>query len=204
MENTINNFMTDHKEIEVWLLKFGISNFDISEDNLVNCNGDVDLSHKEITSIPVKFNIVKGNFSCSFTPLTSLAGCPTHVYRSFSCTRTKITSLEHCPKITGEYFDCMNTSTLISFENIDDFIDHIGIALIFDAKFLKTGGISLLLIPGMPTFIGEPVISMNKSRGVKALAIIHEHWMSQQVVNTKVFNCQEELMEKGYDDYALL
>ena len=36
----------------------------------------VDLSHKNLTEIPIKFNIVQGSFYCQFNKLTSLKNSP--------------------------------------------------------------------------------------------------------------------------------
>ena len=54
----------------------------------VNVDSNVELSGKELTSIPVQFGYVTGWFDCSDNNLTSLKGCPVEVGDWFACSYT--------------------------------------------------------------------------------------------------------------------
>ncbi len=68
-----------------FLEEHGIKNYSINEDGIVDVDGDVDLSDKNLTSIPVQFGRVSGWFDCSHNQLTSLKGAPREVEGWFYC-----------------------------------------------------------------------------------------------------------------------
>ena len=69
----------------------------------------VNLINKNLTEIPIKFNIIQGNFWCRHNQLTSLKNCPNIVYGSFfDCSYNRLTSLKYCPKEVIENFFCDN------------------------------------------------------------------------------------------------
>jgi hypothetical protein len=74
----------------------------------VDVDGNVDMTNKNLTEIPVKFGRVEGRFDCSNNNLTTLKNCPTYInggFSSFDCGGNKLTSLEYCPdSIGGSYF----------------------------------------------------------------------------------------------------
>lgn len=70
----------------------------------------VDLFGQLSVEIPIKFNIVNGNFSCSSNQLTSLNNCPKEVYGDFYCSNNKLTSLKYCPKKVRFHFECFNNN----------------------------------------------------------------------------------------------
>jgi hypothetical protein len=115
------------EEIEQWLRANKIDKFQINVDSSIDVNGHVDLRDKQLTSIPVRFNNVSGNFNvsrnvlssldgapkyvggwffCAENELTSLSGAPEVVKGSFGCSNNKIQSLEGAPINVGGYFDC--------------------------------------------------------------------------------------------------
>jgi hypothetical protein len=93
-------------EINRWLRKHGITNFHILKDNSVDVNGDVRLADKlsNLLKLPLKFNIVDGNFDISDNELVSLEGCPTKVTGNFHCFKNEISSLKGSPKEVGGSF----------------------------------------------------------------------------------------------------
>lgn len=97
---------TDKKDIELWLKKMGINNYNINDDLTVDVDGNVDLSGREIDSIPAQFGKVYGDFNVDKNKLTSLKGCPEIVMGSFCCSLNDLTSLDYCPKRIGENFSC--------------------------------------------------------------------------------------------------
>lgn len=116
-----------NQDIDSICKKWGIKNYTINEDGSIDVDGNVILSYKKLTKLPLKFrNVsgdfncsdnqltsleggpqsVSGNFYCSYNQLTSLEGCPQSVGGDFSCSRNQLTSLEGCPKSVGGIFNC--------------------------------------------------------------------------------------------------
>ncbi len=83
-----------------------IRKYTINDDMSISVNGNVDLSYKNLKSIPIKFKEVGGGFYCSNNQLTSLKGCPETVGGSFYCSNNQLTSLEGCPETVSGYFYC--------------------------------------------------------------------------------------------------
>ena len=50
-----------------------------------SCEGDVDLSDRDLKKLPVKFRRVAGNFYCSRNKLTSLEGAPEEIGGDLIC-----------------------------------------------------------------------------------------------------------------------
>jgi len=69
-------------------------------------NENIDLFNLDLSIIAIQFNIVKGNFDCSYNSLISLEGSPREVKGSFYCHYNQITSLKGCPKKIEGTFDC--------------------------------------------------------------------------------------------------
>lgn len=103
------------KEIyKEWLDTIGIENYIINKDLTVDVDGDVDLYHINLKSIPVQFGIVKGDFNISFNPLlNSLEGSPRKC-KKFNCCGCNITALGFAPMkcIT---FDCSHNPNLFYY-----------------------------------------------------------------------------------------
>ena len=91
------------REIIDWLDKMEIENYSLRDD-LVDVEGDVDLSGRNLEVIPVQFGIVKGHFYCWGNDLKSLEGCPKTVGGNFYCFRNNLESLKYLPDIKGELF----------------------------------------------------------------------------------------------------
>ena len=88
--------------------KLGIKNYTINQDGSIDVDGNVDLSPKKLTKLPLKFRNVSGGFWCDNNQLTSLEGSPQSVGGGFSCHYNQLTSLEGCPKSVGGSFWCDN------------------------------------------------------------------------------------------------
>ena len=71
---------------------------------------------KNLTEIPIKFNIVNGDFSCAYNKLTSLKYCPKEVKGNFDCSHNNLISLKYSPKIVQDSFYCENNQ-LTSLKN---------------------------------------------------------------------------------------
>jgi hypothetical protein len=94
----------------------GVKNYTINENSVVDVNGDVDLSFKNMEEIPIQFGIVKGFFNCSYNKLKSLKGSPKKCYILY-CSNNSITNLDFCPKCERLY--CKNNN-LKSLKGLSD------------------------------------------------------------------------------------
>ena len=91
-------------------LKYGITNYVIREDCKVDVDGDVDLSDKDLTKLPLEFGVVKGRFICSSNNLTTLKGAPEKVGGGFYCSSNNLTTLEFAPVKVGGGFYCSSNN----------------------------------------------------------------------------------------------
>lgn len=86
--------------------KYGIENYTVNSDGLIDVNGGVDLRYLKLTKLPVKFGTVSGDFYCNSNKLTTLEGSPNHVGGDFYCADNKLTTLEGAPNHVGGNLDC--------------------------------------------------------------------------------------------------
>jgi hypothetical protein len=94
------------KDIETICDDYGIKNYTITNDGLVNVDGYVNISHMRLTKLPFNFGFVTGYFICNSNQLTSLEGGPKEVGGDFFCHNNRLTSLKGCPKEVGGVFFC--------------------------------------------------------------------------------------------------
>ncbi len=113
IEKTYEGFLNLHLKQRLICSKYGIKNYTINSDGSIDVNGNVDLSMKYLTSLPLKFNRVTGNFKCiglyweSNAKLTTLEGSPRIVGGDFLCSQNQLTSLEGAPEEVGGNFQCI-------------------------------------------------------------------------------------------------
>ena len=94
-----------------WLKSMNITNYEYdSNRGLVNVDGDVDISYKNLTSIPIQFGYVGGYFDCGNNNLTTLQGGPREVGGDFYCGYNNLTTLQGSPREVGGDFDCINNN----------------------------------------------------------------------------------------------
>ena len=80
-----------------------------NSDGSYDVNGNVDLTEKNLTKLPFKFNKVSGWFYCSYNKLTTLEGAPKEVGGGFYCDNNKLPTLEGAPtKVIRGGFYCGN------------------------------------------------------------------------------------------------
>jgi hypothetical protein len=92
--------------ISHWLTQLGITNYVVNEDFTVDVNGNVYISDRKLTTIPIQFGKVMGDFDCSGNDLISLEGSPKFVKGSFECGNNLLTNLEYSPEFIGANFYC--------------------------------------------------------------------------------------------------
>ena len=95
-------------EIHKICKEHNIKYYTINDDMSISVDGSVNLSYRNLKSIPIKFKEVGGYFYCHNNQLTSLEYCPETVGGHFSCSRNQLTSLEYCPETVGGFFSCDN------------------------------------------------------------------------------------------------
>lgn len=85
------------------------SEWEVTENGIVNVKGSIDLNRDNIFSdekgfIGIKFGKIEGDFDCSNIGLDKLDGCPEEITGNFRCRRNPITSLIGGPKkVNGNY-----------------------------------------------------------------------------------------------------
>ena len=95
----------EYKDIDAICYKYGIENYTIN-NGVVDVDGDVDLSYKGLTNLPLKFGVVTRYFDCSSNKLISLEGSPREVGGIFNCNNNLLKTLEFAPKYVGGDFNC--------------------------------------------------------------------------------------------------
>jgi hypothetical protein len=103
-------FIKESKEdIDSICKRYNIQNYTINDDGSINVDGNVDLSYRELTKLPLKFRHVGSDFYCNINQLTSLEGAPQTVGGGyFDCSDNQLTNLEGAPKTVGGDFNCSN------------------------------------------------------------------------------------------------
>ena len=109
------------EEVKQWLDEHNVKSYKINEDLSIDVIGNVNLSKKNFTHIPVKFNIVKGNVDCSHNMLTDILFAPIKV-NYFDCSQNKIVSLKGAPQCVEATFKC-NNNKLLSLEHAPEIIN---------------------------------------------------------------------------------
>src|SRR6476646_11119591 len=108
----MSHLLKNKRKIINWLEKYYITNYTLIEDTeygyIVDVDGDVDISGKNLAKIEVKFNEINGSFYMNNNKLTSLEGAPKIVSGNFFCSHNKLTSLEGAPKMVSGDFVCYN------------------------------------------------------------------------------------------------
>jgi hypothetical protein len=94
------------KHIESICKKYGIRNYTINNNGLVDVDGDVYLSDRKLDNLPLTFGTVTGFFICHYNQLTSLEGSPREVRGGFNCTNNQLTTLKGSPTEVGGDFNC--------------------------------------------------------------------------------------------------
>lgn len=133
-------------------------------------------------------NRFNGNFDCRNCYLTTLKGCPESITGNFTCTNNNLTTLEFAPSIIhGELYANLNQN-LTSLVGISDYIQEMGTFLFSDRK-IKEGGLGLLQIKGL----------MQISNVTAPFQIIQKYLGTDNIIE-----CQSELIEAGFEEYAVL
>ena len=98
--NLFENFEDIHKICS----EYGIENYTINGDGSIDVDGNVNLSERGLTKLPLKFNNVSHSFSCNSNNLTTLEGSPKSVGGDFYCNHNGLTTLEFSPQSCGGFY----------------------------------------------------------------------------------------------------
>lgn len=169
--------LTDHKDIIEWLEQFVIDqkHITVNDNGSVSVNSGVHLQTKQHIG-----PFIEGRLPINFDS----------VHGSLHLTNQKLlTSLEGFPRIVKN-LDIRGTA-ITSLVGISDVIKQVEIILL--PFCIKEGGLGLLLIEGLK------VINVDKM--CKAFEIIQKYLGKGE---DGLIECQSELIEAGYEEYAIL
>lgn len=110
--NESKNDIESKKNIRYICYQHDIKNYTINDDGTIDVDGDVHLSNKGLTSLPLKFRNVSGDFDCSDNQLKTLEGSPQSVGGYFDCEHNQLVNLEGSPISVGGYFTCSNNKLI--------------------------------------------------------------------------------------------
>lgn len=103
------------KDIKQTCLQYQIKNFSINPDGSIDVDGNVDLSSRNLTALPLRFRRIMGNFNVQNNNLTTLVGGPLSVGGDFNCFNNELTTFASGPKWIGGDFYAYNNK-LISLQ----------------------------------------------------------------------------------------
>jgi hypothetical protein len=158
----------------------GLKNWRLNpKTGLVDVAGHVNISKMNLTSIPIRFGVVTGDFNCYENNLITLDGSPNQVGGTFYCYRNKLKSLVGGPTSAWSY-NCASNK-LANFEgapeklrgffhgSLNPLVSLIGSPVWIGGDFniettasagslIYTNG---LLLDGMPGHVGGRIVSNN-------------------------------------------
>lgn len=173
---------------------------------------DYSCSYNNLTDLKGVPAIIPGQFLCSKNQLTTLEHGPKQVDDTYNCGHNQLTSLKGIPDKISGYLDCghnplnsfegfpksiskfvlMEKTDIKSLHNIHKHIHYIGQQLI--CSRIHDSVLGVLLIKGLKEF------RMDNSR-VEAIV---NYYLPNTRGMEAVFECQEELIEAGFEEYAQL
>ena len=99
------------KEIKEWFEIINNNSYTINDNLIVDVDGDVDISIRVLSQIPVQFGVINGNFNCNDDNLKSLEGSPEIIKGDFLCEYNQLTSLKGSPKECKNFYCSYNSLT---------------------------------------------------------------------------------------------
>lgn len=104
----------EQSSVELLLNKFGIYSYKFNSSGMLIVSQDVDMSGKQLKSMPFDIHECKGNFDVKGNELETLKGCPKKVSKHFDCSFNRLSTLKYSPVYVGTMFNC---SVNIKLEN---------------------------------------------------------------------------------------
>jgi hypothetical protein len=121
-------------EIDDICEKYNIKNYTINPDGSIDVDGNVELSYRNLTKLPIKFNKITGHFNLFSNNLNNLEGCPNYVGGEFDCRYNKLTNLIESPNYVGGKFNC----SFNQLTNLEGCPNHIGECFNFSSNQLTS------------------------------------------------------------------
>ena len=115
------SFPTSEDQIIQLCKKYKIQNYSINPDLSIDVEGNVYLDHLKLTSLPLRFSRVGGDFYCHVNHLTTLEGGPREIGGDFYCYNNPLTTLDGGPREVGGKFFCYDNPVS---EILDKFPGH--------------------------------------------------------------------------------
>jgi len=207
---------------EVDLIGMKIDDFKITgtyeEDTF---DGNFDCSHFGVTSLRGAPENIYGKFDCSFNPISSLEHGPQYVEASYvvmSCER--IRSLEHCAKQVGKLLlrdilikdlehasefihSTLLLSNLLVLTDLHDVHRHVKrvYTIQFSGMNIKSSVLGLLLVGDLKSI--ENTRPLGKDWEFVTESILPKY-IPNTIGRSAVLQCQNELLDHGFDEYAKL
>ena len=137
--------------------------------------------------------LTPATFTCCYNNLTNLSGAPKKIRNDVNFSSNSLTSLENGPEYVGKDYICANND-ITSFHNVHKHIKHIGHTFYIQGNPIKSSVLGLLLIDGLERVSGEQYSVMD----------ILNKYLPNTGGNQWVMQCQTELIEAGFREYAKL
>lgn len=171
----------------------------INADLTIDIPGTVHLEYLlEEDVLPVKFRKAR-DFFIGNNGLKTLVGCPDRVENDFGCSWNDIKNFEGAPKFVGGDFSSRGNKQITSLHDFHKYVHEIHGMMTISFELIKDSILGLLLVKGL-----RRVVNVGKAGGARyeVFDILNKHLPSKG--KQSVFDCQEELMNEGYDEYAKL
>ncbi len=178
--------------------------FDVSGNKLKNLKGapnsvtSFNASSNQLTSLEGCPQIIVHNFNVSNNKsLVSLKGAPPHIGNNFDASETGITSLEHVPRkfVMGIF----RGSRIKSLIGVHKYID-LCVGMDLSRAPITEGGLGLLLVNGLTKLIVSDFLDPYAKFAGPAEII--KKYLGKGKAG--LLECQEELIDNGFEAYAKL
>lgn len=198
-----------------WLDNHGIETYvaaeievvQVGDKWIVNSNSQdrVKLSRLNLLKLPIKFGKVTGDFDIEKNRLISFDNFPDEILGSLDCSRNKLKSLEGCPKVYGHVAFFGNPIT--SFHDVHKHL-QCNSEFYMNVEDIKDSILGFLLVKHLKKFIivsitGDAITSSFDKELSGPFDILNKY-----LPNTRgkeaVFECQSELIEAGFEQFAKL
>ena len=188
-------------DMKIWDGDFACSECNLT--SLTGCpeeiKGDFSCSgNKKLTSIEFGPNIVNGDYWCNGCNITTLKGSTEEITGDFVCSvNKKLTSLEFGPKIVHGEYRCYRCN-ITSLQNIHKYTQQIFGDFYCSDNPIKSHMLGLLLIKDLKEVVCYEDDIMHEP------AQIISKYLQQPMSKQRMFDCQEELIQAGFKEYAQL
>ena len=208
--------ITPETSKEIWAGDFYCNDLKLTslEGAPSRVNGNFNCGGNLFSSLEGAPSYVNGDFYCNDGYLTSLEGAPTHVGKTFHCSDNSLTSLMGAPSSVSGDFYC-NDGYLTSLEGAPRYVN--GDFYCAVNKLTSLEGVHKIFkeINGgfyaFSNLIESHVLGLLLIKGINYLKLDNDdvsNIVSNYLPNTKgnrgVIECQSELIDAGFDEFAKL